>query len=467
MVSIQTSSFSGSIKRKLLSGGFWAFLGKGSTALITLAVNAMLARMLSPGELGVYFIAFSIVMLGATIGTLGLNQTAIRYIADNMVRENTANVIYIVKKTFLFVFIGSVLVGLTYYFSSNWIAQTLFGSMKLGTISVLVAIWIGVNVYQRVIGEQFRGFHDIQNAALYGGVVSSALFISSLLIFQSIKLIQFNLELVIILTIGSLIVSNIIGIVLLNKKVRRIKNQSSGTGTVKSLTSKIILLTSFPIMITNISSFFLIQSDIWIIGAVGGEVEIAIYGAAAKLVAISLMPLIVVDAVLLPMIAEKHAQGKLKNMEPLIRIAGTFAGLPALLLLIIFIFFGKPILTLVFGPFYSEGFLILVILAIKQLVIGWNGVCGSIMMMTGSQKQLMINSIFTGIFSIVLAILLGRNYGGTGVALGYLLANLISQFLMWLYVRKKFRIRSDADVIGAFLQMKILFKHKYSKNLSS
>ena len=62
------------LKRRLLRGGGWAFGGKMLVALTGLLSSALLARLLTPQALGTYFLAYSIVNVGTTLGALGLTR---------------------------------------------------------------------------------------------------------------------------------------------------------------------------------------------------------------------------------------------------------------------------------------------------------------------------------------------------------------------------------------------------------
>ena len=72
------------LKQRLLSGSAWTLTGKAASVLAALIVNALLARLLSPQDFGAYFLAFSMVYLGATVGALGLNQLVVRFVAESM-----------------------------------------------------------------------------------------------------------------------------------------------------------------------------------------------------------------------------------------------------------------------------------------------------------------------------------------------------------------------------------------------
>ena len=70
-----------SISQRLISGGLWATMGKVVFALCTLALNALITRLLSPEEVGAYYLMLSIVSIGALIAQFGVHQAIIRVIA--------------------------------------------------------------------------------------------------------------------------------------------------------------------------------------------------------------------------------------------------------------------------------------------------------------------------------------------------------------------------------------------------
>ncbi|HEB68386.1 MAG TPA: hypothetical protein ENI88_02065 [Desulfobulbus sp.] len=62
---------------------------------------------------------------------------------------------------------------------------------------------------------------------------------------------------------------------------------------------------------TALHSFYCHKSDLWILGAYASEQEIAIYGAAVRLVMLAAMSLAMVNMVVPPIIASMHAQNDL------------------------------------------------------------------------------------------------------------------------------------------------------------
>lgn len=442
-----------------MSGGIWAFIGRFSTSIMTLVINVILAHFLPPSDLGIYFLAFNLAFLGAYMGVLGFEQTTLRYVAHHLAKKMIANVVYTIKFSFLSALVGSIIVGLLYYFSSEWISKNLFQSDGLYSITILLIFWAAANTFQVLLSESYRAFQDIRNASIFGGVLSTAIFFVSFYSCFYFQWLEINLNNVIVIWIGSLLLSNIIGIILLIKKIYSIK-QDKDTLVKRTIQSKKLLETAYPFLIVSVSVYILSQADLWIIGMIRGEDEVAIYGNAAKLSIIVSMPLFIVNAVITPMIAEKFAQGRLMKLEKILRFVSALATIPSMGVVILFFFFGGEILTLLFGSFYSGGAFILLLLSIKQLLSVWNGVCGTILAMTGKQKDLMRITLISGVLSVFLAYLLGRFFGGVGVALAFLFIGVLSQMWSWIMVRKSLNIRADADFISTFLRLKRIFKKK-------
>src|SRR5215203_2209158 len=131
-------------KRDLLSNGAWALSGRVITILAVLASNALLARLLSPEDLGTYFLAFSIVSFGTLVGSLGLNQVVVRFVAESMSLnqpERARRTVYLVC---VLGSAGALGVGLGYLLLGDTLVMNLFGSPALSAATALIAGWIVV-----------------------------------------------------------------------------------------------------------------------------------------------------------------------------------------------------------------------------------------------------------------------------------------------------------------------------------
>ena len=194
---------------------------------------------------------------------------------------------------------------------------------------------------------------------------------------------------------------------------------------------------SSPLWITSLILFTLTQADLWIAGIYLPQQQVAVYGAAFRLVLLVAVPLQIVNMVVAPLIAELYTQGKREELERSLRVAATVTGIPSFLTLVAFMLFGKPILGLVFGGYYREGALILALLSVGQLVNVWTGSCVQTLMMTGNQAPVMNATIATGLLIITGALWAGHIYGAVGIAGAVATGKAFQNILMLFYARKR------------------------------
>jgi O-antigen/teichoic acid export membrane protein len=173
--------------------------------------------------------------------------------------------------------------------------------------------------------------------------------------------------------------------------------------------------------------------------------NVAIYGAAIRLTNLIATPLLVVNSVVPPFIAEQHCKGDKKELEFILRATATVAGFASLVILVIFGFFGKNILALTFGEFYTHGTNILRVLGIGHLFNVLSGSCGLTLMLTGNQREMLCIALSWAFFSIIGGIWAVNSYGMIGVATTFALANVLQNITMLVCVKKRVGVWTSAS----------------------
>ena len=194
---------------------------------------------------------------------------------------------------------------------------------------------------------------------------------------------------------------------------------------------------AWPALITDVAIYLLGTGvDLLVLGAFRPLGEVAVYGAASRLMMLAVTPYRILQGVTPPIIAELYAQGRKRDLEQALRAAATLAGIPAALVLVLFLVAGSSVLGHVFGPFFRQGATILAILTVGRLVAVWTGSCGLALMMTGHQKAMMYITVFSGVVSITAGILVAPRFGGVGVAVATA-TTASMQNLLQLYLAKR------------------------------
>jgi O-antigen/teichoic acid export membrane protein len=434
------------LRRRLLSGGAWAFAGKILIALAGLVSSALLARLLSPQEAGAYILAVSIVSLGTTLGALGLTGTVVRLVAQGM----GLNLFGWVRRVITVVVgvgtLGALGIGLAYLLFGRYLAEVVFKAPTLAAVSGLVAGWIVVGTLQGVFSETFRGFHDIRLATILGGQTSgTATGVATVgLISASLFLLwlvegQATLSTVVLLAVCSGAVSTLVAGWLLHRKVAGLPLRSPDENKKADLRAVFgeVLSVSWPLLVTAIFNFARTNVDVWVLGAFRPQGEVALYGFANRLVSMVTMPLIMVNAVVPPLIAEMYFQGRREYLERTLRAVATLSGIPALLTSMACIFFAAPIMGFVFGDDYRGGAIALSLLSVGLLASVLAGSCGVVLTYSGHQKTMMTIAIATSAATFAAMLAVAGPYGIAGVAVARMAGQVLQNALMLVMVKRK------------------------------
>ena len=433
-------------KQNLIRGGSWAVAGAVLLALLGLGVNALLARLLQASELGTYFLLVSLIGLTATLAQGGVLQVLLRKVALSTNAKGKWNAGLNLKSATLYVVIGFCGVSfLLILFFDHWFR--LFSTLDVSSDLLLLPVlfWLLAVSFQGVVTETFRGLHDIRHAVLFGGIWVN-------LVLISILIFLFNTDAEIILTeflyvlagVNTLVV--IAGMLLLTSKMSSSVNEGI-PGQLKSLSHE-----SMPLLYSGLLAIVIIQGDLWLVGLYLGSEEAALYGAATRLAILAGMSLNLVNAVLPPHIAKLHASGKHAELVRLLQNAATFAGLPAIVMTIVAVIWGRDVLGYLYGSEFSAAEPILSFLALGYFFHVMLGSGGLVLMLTGRGKILLKISIFTSLWLIFSGLIVAP-FGGWAIAAAAASALIIQKIAMWKWVKSELGISTHASFNRDFWQV--------------
>ena len=426
----------GSLKRRLVSGGAWTL---GNRLLVTatqLIGLALLARLLAPAEMGVYFLIANLVAVLTVIAQLGLSQSVVRLVADALARNLPGRARAAILDVLIMGFLSAMATGLLLQFGlGQWLARTVFHSELMATMVIWTALWVVVQVLQRFIDEMFRGLHDLRLAAIFGGIVTGVLIVGFYATLYLTKG-QADLRNILILNVIAFGVSMLVAGFVLMRKIRPLRGEGE-------LAVREIVAISWPFFLASITNIILLRADLWILGMYVSEQNVAVYGAAARIITVVTIPLTMASAILAPMIAELHAQGQKDKLEKVLRAVATIGGLPAVVVILLFVFVGQPGLELLYGDaLYRQGWPILVMLGLGQLVNVWSGVCVQLLMMTGHQISVMVITLMASLVAILGAVLAVEPFGMYGVAGAFAAGIALQNILMVVHSYRTLGVRS-------------------------
>ncbi len=411
----------GGIAAYLVRGGIWALAGRAGSAVLGLGLTLALARILPPDDLGAYFLAASVVSFFGILSCLGLDYAVLRVVADARARGRFRSARRAMVRGLLIATAGGAFFAVAYAgVVGPWLAEALFRSPVLVAVVGPTAIWIALAALQNVLANTLRGLEDIRGWALVGGVVPGGL---ALVLVVAAGLLIPAPTLVSLLPLVVLAAGVNVSVGLVMALRRRNPDPSDDSDVAPGE----LLAQAWPLLVFNLATYFVANADIWILGALLSDEEVAVYAAAVRLVLVASVGLRILNVFLAPLVARLHVAGQRARLEELLRTTAALAAWPALVLLVVLAVFGRPVLSGLFGTFYGAGWAVLALRSAGQAADVLGGSSGITLVMTGHQRTLMVLSLAAGVVSVLGAILLVPAAGMEGVAFAFAAGMLLQQ----------------------------------------
>jgi O-antigen/teichoic acid export membrane protein len=427
-----------SIQRRLLQGTSWFLGGRVAAIVFGLAINSILARLLTPAELGAYFTIFTLVLFGSIVARLGMDRVAVRFISSSLGTGQDARAGEAIRITLTISAGGALVVGLALSLGlGDWLARNVFQSPAIEAIVPLVSAWLIVTTIRTVMVEVFRGFQRFDLVVLFDALLVDVITAS---VFGSLLLLQVQP------TLGWVVGSSAgFGAAVLAVAAWPLVRRLRVLGRDGGIPRGEVFHMAWPVMVTDLAVYLLSAgADLWVLAAFRPPSEVAIYGAVTRLLVLMVMPLRILQGVNPPLIAELFAQGRLRELERALRAGATLASAPSVLILFLFIVAGGPILGLIYGPFYTQGALVLAILSISRLVAVWTGSCGVALLMTGHHRSMMQLTVVCGVINVGGAIVAAANFGMVAVAIATASATILQNVVQLILARRLIGIWTHA-----------------------
>jgi O-antigen/teichoic acid export membrane protein len=414
------------------------FLVRVGSAVLALASQVLLARWMGSFEFGIYIYAWTWVLMIGALSDMGLSSAARRFIPE-----------YTEFRKF------ELLRG--FLSGSRWLAFAIATAIGLaGVIAVrLAAPWLNdyetiplylacatISAYGLVqVQAGIAQSYDWPNLALVPFYIIRQLGITLLIgaayvigaATQAVTAMLVALAATWIVTLGQMLVLD-----------RRLKRKVPGGA--KQYDVKTWFATSLPIFVVEGFYLLLTYVDILALEHFRSPDEVAVYYAAARLLAIVAFVYFAIAGATTHKFTEYHVAGDSKRLASFFAETVKWTFWPSLAACVLILAFGKPLLEL-FGARFEDGYAVMFILAVGMLARAAVGPAERLLNMLGERKQ--CAAIYAGAFAINLAlcvILIPRiGIEGAGVATS---AAIVAESIA-LYVVARRRLGFHVFILGS------------------
>jgi O-antigen/teichoic acid export membrane protein len=430
--------------KEVAKGSLWSLAGSAVFYFISFFYVILIARAMSQDDLGLFFLAMSVVSAGAILDNLGLSSAIARYIPYFEGKGETGKIRSLLKMSYSVATATSLLLLLILWVFSDFIAS-IFQNPPLGhTIRMLSAFLLLSNILNLNVAY-LRGRADIRSMQLSSTTQN---FLKLTLTAAFFWLFGATVAALIAAFLLSLFFSILFSFVFVKKDMEGLLKDKSSI----PLSEIIKEILPFGLMVSFVHSLgaIFISANRLLLGYLIDPSEstqvIAIYTVAATLSAVIMALPTSIGSIFLPLMSRLYGKGELDKMRSVTETAqrwSLFITIPAGLIMILF---SGDILATVYGDAYRAGGTVMSILTFGFLV----GMVSYMLSLTLIAMRLVMVQLkivlVSGIANVIMSIILIPLIGMTGSAVGSVVGFFFTVLLLNRYAGKHFGFRMPPAV---------------------
>ncbi|WP_374961744.1 polysaccharide biosynthesis C-terminal domain-containing protein [Spongiibacter tropicus] len=405
-------------RREILLASLTSLLYRSIAACAAFVSTLFIARALGAEQSGYFFLAFSLVSIFATVSRIGMDYTVIRFVG-----AEPGQACSVLTKVLIASSVVSFPVSIGLYFFANLIASELFEKPELAESLRMISFGVVGLALFTLTANALQGLrkvsvsifilnicmHFLLVSAVYLGVTKDA---GSLSGFYSIAALANAM-------LG-------IGLFLWFRPKKYLHE----------IPWKMIWGSCLPLWAVTVMGQMVQWSGQFIAGAYVNSGLVAQLAVAQRTAMLASFVLIAVNLVVAPRFAALHRQGDMSGLQSLAITSVKLIGVMALPVVGMMLVFPSWLMGL-FGESFDDGASLLQILAIGQFLNAITGSVGSLLMMSGHERDLRNVTLISGFTALFLTWLLTIGFGAQGNAVGTAVAVATQNLLAVYFVKKR------------------------------
>ncbi|WP_036859759.1 oligosaccharide flippase family protein [Porticoccus hydrocarbonoclasticus] len=408
--------------REVLFGSSLGLFVKVLTAILAFLMNIVIARKLGPAEAGLFFLGFTLVVLLASVGRMGLDNSVMRFVARARVAGDTVKLHGLYRKALLWGGGLCLLFMLVLLASNQLLVNFVFEQPGFGAVLPIMVMALPlVGLYTLHVFALLGLKKIIAGVMVLTGIVPLTM-LAGLLIFPVTR----AQEVAWVYLVGCAL-ALVIGVFFWH---RAVPGKEQGV-KLPAFPSDLLYASCMPLWGVVILGQVIQWSSQLLMGVWGSVEDVALFAVAQRTAMLIGFALFAVNASAGPKFAALYSQGNMVGLERIALWSVRLILLVAVPSLIFMMVFPQWLMGL-FGPQFRAASTALMILAVGQFIGTAVGSVGSLLSMTGHERQLRWNVFIGAVLGVGLGVLLIPGYGLIGAAIATSVA-VASKNLLCVY----------------------------------
>jgi O-antigen/teichoic acid export membrane protein len=386
----------------------FTFFGQAFALGFGFAANAVIARLLGADVLGVFVLAWTVVMAVSILTTFGLEGGFVRYISMYVGQGKTAEARSVLAFGIRFGVVAGVLGTIAIIVLRGPLSNALFKEPRLESALLLIAFAMVPYTLSRLYGAALRGLKDMKRSILGAELWRR---IPRLAVFVLLFYLGFRLRGI----VGAAVVACVVSAAVTARFTRLTGPFLFGRGHRAEIPRREFLGYSSQMLAETATAFALLHSGKLVLGYFLPSANVGVYNVVTLLASLATLFTFSFNAIFSPIIADVYHRGNVALMESLLHAITRWIVLLTLPLFTWLLVSGEGVLS-IFGGEFVRGYVALVMLAAAQLVDSTAGSVSSCLAMTKYQRFNVYNILIMAAVSVGLNIYLVPRMGIAGAA---------------------------------------------------
>lgn len=416
--------------RAILRGASASMLIQIANVGLTYVGTAVLTRVLSPGDFGIYSFILSLALVLAVPAQFGVPTLVVRETAAARTLGDFGLMRGLIIRANQFIVISSLVMAV------GAAVVSLLSPGARGNLAIL--LWglalVPLTSLSAVRGGLLRGMGKVLHGQWPDQILKTGLFLVALV---PVWLMGRRIEpdLAMALNVGATLAALVAGMLLfLGMRPKELPEAKPRFETRRWLASMApFALSTGTLLITG-------HTGVLMMYLLGNQTDTAVYRIAQQTSLFCGIGYTAVIAILAPRFASAHAardRDAIRHEATLGARLATLACAPFVLILVVA---GGPLLGLGFGAAYAVGWAPMAVMAGAQLVNAMFGCAASVLIMGGAEKDTTISFLVGLGAQIALAAVMIPLFGVMGGALATAGSTLLTNLLLWRYAKRRFDV---------------------------
>lgn len=404
------------------------------TNLLGYSTRAILARVLSPSDYGLFYAVFSLIMFLTLFANFGMSNAIVKYVSELIAREKKSEVKFLITYSTLINIIVSIFLSILLFLISDFLAINYFGVPESKFLIIIFSFILPFIILNSVFSNIFNSFKNVLLMSLTN-FISSILFLLSFIILLILGIKKNSILPGFAYFIG-IFISVIIFFIIY---ILRFYDYKTPIKKYPKLLKEVIIFAviSFPI---GVSHLIINQADTLMLTYFDSLSNVGIYNAVLPTVMVLAFFSKSSFKVFMPLVSEFWAKKDYLRLQTSIKIMIKYMLLLIMPFVLILFGFSEIIIRLLFGYQYISGDITMKILSIGIIFLSLNIIYQSILVGIGFAKDVTKVLIIGALFNIILNLILIPLIGMVGAAISTALSYFIIFILINLKANKRLKI---------------------------